>query len=110
MLRRNFLKITLPLAFAGKATATPAIEPELTFGVIADPQYADAEPQWGRFYRNSLTKLADAAAIPREVLDALPSPEEIQRKSAEAAKRAAEALAGQAAAEGMGPAASSPSA
>ena len=62
MLRRNFLKITLPLAFAGKATATPAIEPELTFGVIADPQYADAEPQWGRFYRNSLTKLADAVA------------------------------------------------
>ena len=62
MLRRNFLKITLPLAFAGKATATPAIEPELTFGVIADPQYADTEPQWGRFYRNSLTKLADAVA------------------------------------------------
>ncbi len=60
--------------------------------------------------RRCLTKLADAAAIPREVLDALPSPEEIQRKSAEAAKRAAAALAGQAAAEGMGPAASSPSA
>jgi len=59
--------------------------------------------------RRCLTKLADAAAIPREVLDALPSPEEIQRKSAEAAKRAAAALAGQAAAEGMGPAASSPS-
>ena len=60
--------------------------------------------------RRCLTKLADAAAIPREVLDALPSPEEIQRKSAEAAKRAAAALAGQAAAEAMGPAASSPSA
>ena len=41
--------------------------------------------------RRCLTKLADAAAIPREVLDALPSPEEIQRKSAEAARRAEEA-------------------
>ena len=41
--------------------------------------------------RRCLTKLADAAAIPREVLDALPSPEVIQRKSAEAARRAEEA-------------------
>ena len=47
--------------------------------------------------RRCLTKLADAAAIPREVLDALPSPEEIQRKSAAAAERAAEALAARAA-------------
>jgi 3',5'-cyclic AMP phosphodiesterase CpdA len=62
MKRRNFLKITLPLALAGKASAAPAAEPELTFGVIADPQYADAEPKWGRFYRNSLAKLADAVA------------------------------------------------
>jgi NAD-dependent dihydropyrimidine dehydrogenase PreA subunit len=49
--------------------------------------------------RRCLTKLADAAAIPREVLDALPSPEEILRKSEEAAKRAAAALAGRAAAQ-----------
>jgi 3',5'-cyclic AMP phosphodiesterase CpdA len=62
MKRRNFLKITLPLALAGKASAAPAAEPELTFGVIADPQYADAEPKWGRFYRNSLAKLGDAVA------------------------------------------------
>ncbi len=48
--------------------------------------------------RRCLTKLADAAAIPREVLDALPSPEEIQRKAAVAAERAAPALAGRAAA------------
>lgn len=47
--------------------------------------------------RRCLTKLADAAAIPREVLDALPSPEEIQRKAAAAAERAAEALAARAA-------------
>ena len=46
--------------------------------------------------RRCLTKLADAAAIPREVLDALPSPEEIQRRAAEAARRAEEARAAQA--------------
>lgn len=62
MKRRKFLKFTLPLAFTGKALAAPAAEPDLIFGVIADPQYADAEPKWGRFYRNSLTKLADAIA------------------------------------------------
>lgn len=62
MKRRNFLKITLPLALAGKASAAPAAEPNLTFGVIADPQYADADPKWGRFYRNSLAKLEDAVA------------------------------------------------
>jgi Pyruvate/2-oxoacid:ferredoxin oxidoreductase delta subunit len=43
--------------------------------------------------RRCLTKLADAAQIPREVLDALPSPEEIQRRAAEAAARAAAARA-----------------
>lgn len=43
--------------------------------------------------RRCLTKLAEAAAIPREVLDALPSPEEIQRKAAAAAARAQAALA-----------------
>lgn len=56
------MKITLPLAVAGKAAAAPATEPDLTFAVIADPQYADAEPKWGRFYRNSLAKLEDAVA------------------------------------------------
>jgi NAD-dependent dihydropyrimidine dehydrogenase PreA subunit len=38
--------------------------------------------------RRCLTKLADAAQIPREVLDALPSPEEIQQRTAAAAARA----------------------
>jgi NAD-dependent dihydropyrimidine dehydrogenase PreA subunit len=41
--------------------------------------------------RRCLTKLADAAAIPREVLDALPTPEEIERRTAEAARKAAAA-------------------
>jgi NAD-dependent dihydropyrimidine dehydrogenase PreA subunit len=43
--------------------------------------------------RRCLKKLADAAAIPQEVLDALPSPEEIQRRAAEAAARAEAARA-----------------
>jgi NAD-dependent dihydropyrimidine dehydrogenase PreA subunit len=38
--------------------------------------------------RRCLTKLADAAQIPREVLDALPSPEEIQRRLEAAQARA----------------------
>jgi NAD-dependent dihydropyrimidine dehydrogenase PreA subunit len=49
--------------------------------------------------RRCLTKLADAAAIPREVLDALPSPEEIQRRTEEAARRAEAARAAAAAAK-----------
>jgi NAD-dependent dihydropyrimidine dehydrogenase PreA subunit len=43
--------------------------------------------------RRCLTKLADASAIPREVLDALPSPEEIRQRAEVAAARAAAALA-----------------
>jgi Ferredoxin len=43
--------------------------------------------------RRCLTKLADAAQIPREVLDALPTPEEIERRTAAAAEKAAAALA-----------------
>ena len=62
MKRRNFLRITLPLAIAGKAGAAPADRPDLTFGVIADPQYADANPAGSRFYRNSLGKLEHAIA------------------------------------------------
>lgn len=43
--------------------------------------------------RRCLTKLADAAAIPREVLDALPAPEEIRQRAEAAAARAAAARA-----------------
>jgi 3',5'-cyclic AMP phosphodiesterase CpdA len=60
MKRREFLKITLPLAVAGNAIAAPATAPALTFGVIADPQYVDAEPIASRFYRQSLGKLEHA--------------------------------------------------
>ena len=39
--------------------------PLLRFGVIADPQYADVEPwlEVGRYFRNSLAKLADAIEV-----------------------------------------------
>jgi NAD-dependent dihydropyrimidine dehydrogenase PreA subunit len=60
--------------------------------------------------RRCLTKLADAAQIPREVLDALPSPEEIQRRVEAAAARAAAAKEAVAAARPAEAAASSGSA
>ncbi len=50
--------------------------------------------------RRCLTKLAEAAQIPREVLDALPSLEEIQRRTEAAAARAATAKAAAAGAAG----------
>jgi len=53
--------------------------------------------------RRCLTKLADAAQIPREVLDALPSPEEIQQRVAAAALRAAAAKEAVEAAAKAGP-------
>lgn len=57
------MKITLPLAVAGRAGAAVAdTKPEIVFGVIADPQYADADPKGTRFYRNSLAKLETAIA------------------------------------------------
>ena len=62
MRRRNFLGITLPLAMAGTGAAEPSERPELSFGLIADPQYADADPKWGRHFRNSLVKLEAAVA------------------------------------------------
>lgn len=54
--------MTLPLAVAGKACAAATEEPELVFGVIADPQYANVNPKGSRYYRNSLAKLDAAIA------------------------------------------------
>ena len=66
MKRRNFLKITLPILGVGAkplmAQEKKAELPEITFGVIADPQYADADARGSRFYRNSLKKLDSAIA------------------------------------------------
>jgi len=60
MKRRAFIRLTLPLAIVGRLDAEPAVAAELSFGVIADPQYADAETAGTRFYRKSLGKLETA--------------------------------------------------
>jgi len=65
MKRRTFLKITLPAALVGHVGAGEAGDAgkaQLSFGVIADPQYADAKMRMGRFYRNSLDKMKAAVA------------------------------------------------
>ena len=63
MKRRTFIKITLPIALTGCARAEQSDKPQLEFGVIADPQYADADMRMGRFYRNSLAKMEAASRI-----------------------------------------------
>jgi len=62
MKRRNFLKISLPILATNPLIAgeEKAKEPELIFGVIADPQYADVDPKGSRHYRNSIKKLGTA--------------------------------------------------
>jgi hypothetical protein len=62
MERRNFIKITLPLLTSHQLLAKNAEseKPEVSFGVIADPQYADVGTTGTRFYRNSLAKLTSA--------------------------------------------------
>jgi predicted phosphodiesterase len=60
MKRRKFIGTTLPLVILGRSKAAEADEPVLSFGVVADPQYVDADPKGSRFYRNSLGKLEEA--------------------------------------------------
>ena len=60
MKRRTFLKITLPVALAGRVDAAASERPMFSFGVLADPQYADVDTRGSRFYRNSLAKLKAA--------------------------------------------------
>lgn len=63
MKRRTFLKITLPVGLTGHARYAGAAEtdlPVISFGVIADPQYADVKPAGSRHYRESLGKLKAA--------------------------------------------------
>ena len=61
MIRRDFVKIVIPL-LAMSPIYVSCSEPKFSFGVIADPQYADNEPKGTRFYRGSLEKL-DSAII-----------------------------------------------
>lgn len=70
MKRRTFMGITLPLAMTGPIAAESSSTPDLVFGVIADPQYADKPPKGSRFYRNSISKLKDAvSSLNREPLE-----------------------------------------
>lgn len=56
--RRRFLTLGLPALGAAPLMAAPGDrEPQLRFGVIADPQYADIPPAGTRHYRESLGKL-----------------------------------------------------
>lgn len=57
MYRREFMSIVIPLAVAGPRLLFSSEKPMLTFGVIADPQYADKDTNGSRFYRSSLSKL-----------------------------------------------------
>ncbi|MBT8038412.1 MAG: metallophosphoesterase [Verrucomicrobiae bacterium] len=52
----------MPVALTGYAAADKANHPQLSFGVIADPQYADVNAAGTRHYRDSLGKLKTAAA------------------------------------------------
>jgi manganese-dependent ADP-ribose/CDP-alcohol diphosphatase len=63
--RRRFLRIAgtgaVCLGFDGRIFAgeTRGGKPELTFGVLADAQYADADRGGSRYYRQSVRKLAE---------------------------------------------------
>lgn len=64
--RRRFLA-TATLAAAGSSGLRPARvraagRPTLSFGLVADPQYADVDPAGTRFYRQSIGKLTEAVA------------------------------------------------
>ncbi|MES2995723.1 MAG: metallophosphoesterase [Verrucomicrobiota bacterium] len=58
MKRRTFLGISLSAAAAH--SAVPSDRPLASIGVVADVQYADADPQGERHYRSSLPKLRAA--------------------------------------------------
>jgi 3',5'-cyclic AMP phosphodiesterase CpdA len=64
MQRRHFLRLSLPLAVSSSIKAAPADPaddtPTLSFGVLADPQYADQATRGTRHYRASLGKLETA--------------------------------------------------
>ena len=70
MVRRDFVKIVIPMIALGPNVVFSQLEPEISFGVIADPQYADKEVNGTRFYRASLGKLKLAVdALNKEKLD-----------------------------------------
>ncbi len=56
--RRQFLNLSLSAAGMSTVSAANNRGAPYKFGVIADPQYADAPPLMGRYYRESLRKLS----------------------------------------------------
>ena len=69
MQRRRFLLLSTVAASAAKAAGDGGAPPLVSFGLITDVQYADAEPQGERHFRASLPKLRAAVAdLAREPL------------------------------------------
>lgn len=62
MNRRQFIALSTAAASATRAGGAGADSPLLTFGLMTDVQYADADPQGERHYRESIPKLKMAVA------------------------------------------------
>jgi manganese-dependent ADP-ribose/CDP-alcohol diphosphatase len=60
MNRRNFIALTAAAASVSKARGGTADAPLLSFGLTTDVQYADADPEGERHYRESIPKLKAA--------------------------------------------------
>lgn len=60
--RRDFLRLVLPITVGGVCFGADGEvnDVEVSFGVIADPQYADKDAVGSRYYRKSLGKLRKA--------------------------------------------------
>lgn len=62
MKRRDFIVLSAAASAATAGGAEPGEAPLLSFGLITDVQYADADPQGERHYRESVPKLREAVA------------------------------------------------
>jgi 3',5'-cyclic AMP phosphodiesterase CpdA len=62
MNRRKFLMLSAAAASVAKAEVGAADAPLVTFGLLTDVQFADAEPEGERHYRESIPKLKAAVA------------------------------------------------
>jgi hypothetical protein len=60
MNRRRFLALSTAAVSASRAAAGPVVDPLVSFGLTTDVQYADAEPEGERHYRESIPKLKAA--------------------------------------------------
>ncbi len=71
--RRDFLKASSAAAVGGFSLHTPFAlagskgpEISLRFGIVTDSHYADTEPRGTRFYRESITKMAECVELMNE--------------------------------------------